>query len=168
MYKNVKHSCTIVDLRHLFIRDLWLCVFVCTQSPMNSNGWLGHLIGSVDCDVTVPLWRHQDAVSCLGWDKSISDSRGLSSKPRCTRHEYSQQSIIVSPICMCSHSYFHPVHPGSIHAGMHKSTDAQEPPLIIQTHPSLDKNFKVPNSQFHVKCCLTSIGLLILKPVLSL
>ena len=27
---------------------------------------IGHLIRSVDCDVTGPLWRHQKAVSCLG------------------------------------------------------------------------------------------------------
>ena len=29
---------------------------------------MGHLIRSVDCDVTGPLWRHQKGVSYLGWD----------------------------------------------------------------------------------------------------
>ena len=30
---------------------------------------------SLNCGVIGPLWRHQKAVSCLGWDKSISDTR---------------------------------------------------------------------------------------------
>ena len=32
---------------------------------------MGHLIRSVDCDVTGSLWCHQKAVLCLDWDKSI-------------------------------------------------------------------------------------------------
>ena len=39
----------------------------------------------MNCDVTGPLWRHQKAVSCLGWDKSISDTWRLTHTPRCTR-----------------------------------------------------------------------------------
>ena len=38
-------------------------------------------------DVTGPLWRHQKAVSCLGWDKSISDTRRLSRTPGFTRQD---------------------------------------------------------------------------------
>ena len=38
-------------------------------------------------DVTCPLWRHQKAVSCLGWDKSISDTRPLSRTPGSTRQD---------------------------------------------------------------------------------
>ena len=75
MYKNIKPSCTFADLRHLCVRDSLLCVFICSKISINSNGWLGHLIGSVNCDVTGPLWRHQKAVSCLCWDKSISHAR---------------------------------------------------------------------------------------------
>ena len=41
---------------------------------------MGHLIKSVDWDVTGPLWR-QKAVSYLGWDKSISDTRRLPRTP---------------------------------------------------------------------------------------
>ena len=40
----------------------------------------------VNCDVTGSLRRHQKAVSCLGWDKSISETRSLSRSPGCTRH----------------------------------------------------------------------------------
>ena len=87
MYKNIKHSCTFADRRHLWVRDSLLCVFICSKISINSNGWLGHLIGSVNCDVTGPLWRHQKAVSCLGWDKSISDTRRLSHTPGCTRQD---------------------------------------------------------------------------------
>ena len=49
--------------------------------------YIGHLIGSVNCDVTGPLWRNQKAVSCLGWHKSISDTRHLSHTPECTRQD---------------------------------------------------------------------------------
>ena len=87
MYKNIKHSCTFANLRHLCVRDSLLCVFICSKISINSIGWLGHLIGSLNCDVTGPLWRHQNAVSCLGWDKSISDTRRLSRTPRCTRQD---------------------------------------------------------------------------------
>ena len=66
--QNIKHGCTFVDLWHLCVRDSLLCLFICTWIPINSNGWLGHLIGSVNCDVTGPLLCHQKAVSCLGWD----------------------------------------------------------------------------------------------------
>ena len=38
-------------------------------------------------DVTGPLWRHQKAVSCLGWDKSISDTRRFSRTLGSTRQD---------------------------------------------------------------------------------
>ena len=100
MYKNIKHSCTFADLRHLCVRDSLLCVFICSKISINSNGWLGHLIGSVNCDVTGPLWRHQKAVSCLGWDKSISDTRRLSRTPRCTRQNDSRHGGTSSGIVL--------------------------------------------------------------------
>ena len=93
MYKNIKHSCTFADLRHLCVRDSLLCVFICSKISINCNGWLGHLIGSVNCDVTGPLWRHQKAVSCLGWDKSISDTLRLSRIPGCTRQLYQYHAL---------------------------------------------------------------------------
>ena len=40
-----------------------VCVYICTFK--NKLKWI---IGSVNCDVTGPLGRHQKAVSCLGWD----------------------------------------------------------------------------------------------------
>ena len=46
------------------------------------------MIGSVNCDVTGSLWCHQKAVSCLGWDKSISDTWLQSRTPGCTRQTY--------------------------------------------------------------------------------
>ena len=95
-YKNTKHSCTFADLRHLWVRDSLLCVFICSKISINSNGWLGHLIGSVNCNVTGPLWRHQNAVSCIGMDKSISDTRRLCRTPGCTRQ------IIVTNLCLFS------------------------------------------------------------------
>ena len=101
MYTNIKRSCTFVDLRHLCVRDSLLCVFMCTLIPINSNGWLGHLIGPVDCDVTGPLWRHQKAVSCLGGVKSISDTRRLSRTPGCARqvnHVCFVASVCVSAV----------------------------------------------------------------------
>ena len=61
-----------------------VCV-ICSKISTNSYGWLGHLIGSANCDVTGQLWRHQKAVSCLGWDKSISDTWCLSRTPGCMR-----------------------------------------------------------------------------------
>ena len=71
--------------------------FLCVPKiPFNCNGWLRHLIGSVNCDVTGPLWRHQKAVSCLGWDKSISDTRGLSQTPGCMRQIDLRHPALVS------------------------------------------------------------------------
>ena len=43
---------------------LAVCVYM-QMDPSNSNGSLGHLIGSVNCDVTGQSWRHQKVVSCL-------------------------------------------------------------------------------------------------------
>ena len=52
---------------------------------------LCHSIRSVDCDATGRLWRHQKAVSYIGWDKSFSDPRCLSRTPTCTRQNDSRQ-----------------------------------------------------------------------------
>ena len=93
--QNIKHSCTFVDLQHLYVRDSLLCVFICTWIPIKSNRLLRHLFASVNCDVTGPLWRHQKAVSCLGWDKSISDTRRLSRTPWCTRQD--DLTTVLSP-----------------------------------------------------------------------
>ena len=87
IYKNIKHICTLVDLRHLCVQDSLLCVLICTYIPINSNGYLGNLIWLVYCDVTVPFWCHLKAVSCLGWDKLIWDTQRLSRTPRCTRQD---------------------------------------------------------------------------------
>ena len=38
MKKNINHKCTFVDLRHLCVRDSLLCVLICTQIPICSNG----------------------------------------------------------------------------------------------------------------------------------
>ena len=96
MYKNIKHSCTFVDIRYLYVMDSLLCVFIYAHLNINSNGWLRHLIGSVNCDVTGPLRRHQKAVSCLGWDKSISDTRRLSRTAGCTRQIDLRHPALVS------------------------------------------------------------------------
>ena len=107
LYKNIKHSCTFADLRHLCVRDSLLCVFICSKISINSNGWLGHLIGSVNCDVTGPLWRHQKAVSCLGWDKSISDTRRSSRTPGCTRQIDLRPPMLVSYASMYETKWSH-------------------------------------------------------------
>ena len=107
LYKNIKHSCTFADLRHLCVRDSLLCVFICSKISINSNGWLGHLIGSVNCDVTGPLWRHQKAVSCLGWDKSISDTRRSSRTPGCTRQIDLRPPTLVSYASMYETKWSH-------------------------------------------------------------
>ena len=72
----------IPDLSHDSIWAIWLAE---VRKFHQHHDRICQLIGSVNCDVTGPLWRHQKAVSCLGWDKSISDTRRLSRTPGCTR-----------------------------------------------------------------------------------
>ena len=61
---------------------IFCCVCLYARKSRLTNGSIGHLIGSVNCHVIGQLWRHQKAVSFLGWDKSISDTRRLSRTPR--------------------------------------------------------------------------------------
>ena len=87
MYKNIKHivyfSICDIFVSEILCRVCHICIWI-----LNNSNWLfGHLNGSVNCDFTGPLWCHQKAVSCLGWDKSISDTRGLSCTPRCMRQD---------------------------------------------------------------------------------
>ena len=116
-----------VRLRHLWVRDSLLCVFICSKISIHSNGWLGHLTGSVNCDVTGQLWRHQKAVSCLGWDESISDTRALVSHARVYEtiksnpilvymlppiwpHITKHGNIVFNPnICFCAYWYLSPL-----------------------------------------------------------
>ena len=47
---------------------------ICPYISIKWWGWIDPLIGSVKCDVTGPLRHHQNAVSCLVWEQSISDT----------------------------------------------------------------------------------------------
>ena len=84
--QKISNAVVHLSIYDIFVSGILWCVrSYAHKSWLTFNEWLGHLIGSVNCDVTGPLWRHQKAVSCLGWDKSISDTRRLSRTPRCTR-----------------------------------------------------------------------------------
>ena len=74
----IKYHCICVNLRHLGVIDILLRVFICTQISIKFDAKISHLIRSVNCDVTCPLWRHKIVVSCLVWDQSIPDTRSLS------------------------------------------------------------------------------------------
>ena len=85
--QNIKHI-VYFSICNIFVSEILCCVcHICIWILNNSNWLLGHLNGSVNCDVTGPLWCHQKAVSCLGWDKSISDTQCLSCTPRCMRQD---------------------------------------------------------------------------------
>ena len=73
-------------------------LYICRSSTSLCQGFF---VVSVNCDVTGLLWRHQKAVSCLGWDKPISDTRRLSRTPGCT--SVSPNSP-VCPVCKYSKS----------------------------------------------------------------
>ena len=61
---------------------------ICTYISVKSHGWIGHLIRSVNSDVTGPLWHHEQVVSYLVWNQSISDTMRLSYTTGCTRQGY--------------------------------------------------------------------------------
>ena len=79
----------ICHLWHLCARDSLHCECLYAHKfQLTLIEWIiRSLSWSVNCDVTGPLWRHQKAVSCLGWDKSISDTRRLSRTPGCMRQD---------------------------------------------------------------------------------
>ena len=58
------------------------------------------IIRSDNCDVIGPLWPHQKAASCVGWDQSIWDTRCLSRTPRCMRQDGLTTVSSRTPRCM--------------------------------------------------------------------
>ena len=71
-----------------------VCVYMHINPDLNSNRWLGHIIWSVNCDVTGPLWHQQKAVPCLGWDESISNTRRLSRTTGCARRSHGLTTVL--------------------------------------------------------------------------
>ena len=102
------------------VLGIFCCVCLYAHKSRLTNGSIGHLIGSVNCHVIGQLWRHQKAVSFLGWDKSISDTRRLSRTPgwRMSRNNHRNLWIewcvsswrpwfgAVCPICYFIHTLY--------------------------------------------------------------
>ena len=72
-YENISVTIVQVSMYDIMVSLIFCCMyFYAHKSWLSYRDFIGPLIRSVDYDVSGPLWCHQKAVSCIGWDKSLS------------------------------------------------------------------------------------------------